>query len=55
MGFDKSSPKPKPKPSSITPSVASDEVDELPDEFFTQEVNLKNGKLKVLSPREPFF
>lgn len=42
MGFDKSSPKPKVKPSSITPSVATAEVEELPDEFFTQEVNLKN-------------
>lgn len=42
MGFEKSSPKPKAKPSSITPSVATDEVDELPDEIFTQEVNLKN-------------
>lgn len=44
MGFDKSSPKPKAKPSSITPAVASAEVDELPEEFLTQEVNLKSSK-----------
>jgi dynactin 4 len=41
MGFDKSSPKPKPKPSSISPSAATSDVEELPDEIFTQEVNLK--------------
>jgi dynactin 4 len=44
MGFDKSSPKPKVKPSSITPSVATADVDELPDDIFTQEVNLKNSE-----------
>lgn len=42
MGFDKSTPKPKVKPSNITPSVASADVDELPEELFTQGINLKN-------------
>jgi dynactin-4 len=43
MGWsDKTTAKPKIKPSSVTPSVASDDIDELPDEIFTQEINLKN-------------
>lgn len=40
--------KPKPKPSKITASVATNEIDELPDEIFTQEINLKNSKLQCL-------
>lgn len=44
MGFDKSTTKSKAKPSTISSSVASSEVDELPDEFFTQEVDLKNSE-----------
>lgn len=46
MGFDKTSTKPKVKPSTITPSVATAEVEELPDEIFTQGVNLKTGELE---------
>lgn len=34
--------KPKAKPSNITPSVATDIVEELPEDIFTKEVNLKN-------------
>lgn len=41
--------KPKPKPSKITASVATNEIDELPDEIFTQEINLKNSKFIDLS------
>lgn len=47
MGFDKSSPKPKAKPSSISTSLASSEVDELPDELFTQSINLRNSKFII--------
>jgi hypothetical protein len=46
MGFDKSANKPKPKPESISPSPI-EEVEELPDEIFTQSVNLKSSK-KIL-------
>jgi len=43
MGWaDKSSAKPKVKPSNIASSVATDEIDELPDDFFAQSVNLKS-------------
>lgn len=41
MGFDKTASKPKSKPASISPSV-TEEVDELPEEIFTQPINLKN-------------
>lgn len=44
MGFDKTPVKPKVKPIVITPSIATAEVEELPDDFFTQPINLKNGK-----------
>lgn len=37
--------KPKPKPSKISPSVATNDIDELPDEIFTKKINLKNSKL----------
>lgn len=47
MGFDKSANKPKAKPTSITQSVAEN-VDELPEEIFTQKINLKSGKLLAL-------
>ncbi len=40
MGFDKSSNKPKAKPESIAPS-SIEEIEELPEEIFTQSVNLK--------------
>ena len=55
MGWtDKNSvTKPKPKPSKITASVATNEIDELPDEIFTQEINLKNSKL--LNPSAVIF
>ncbi|CRK88090.1 CLUMA_CG001875, isoform A [Clunio marinus] len=42
IGFDKSAPKAKPKPTNITPSIATSEVEDLPDEIFTKPVNLKN-------------
>ncbi|KAG5673323.1 hypothetical protein PVAND_003383 [Polypedilum vanderplanki] len=41
MGFDKSAAKPKSKPTAIAPSIAED-VDDLPEEIFTQPINLKN-------------
>jgi hypothetical protein len=44
MGFEKTTTKPKAKLLDISPSVASSEVEELSDEIFTQEVNLKNGE-----------
>lgn len=37
--------KPKPKPSKITASVATNDIDELPEDLFTKEINLKNSKL----------
>lgn len=43
MGFDKSANKPKTKPTSITQSLAED-VDELPEDIFTQKINLKSSK-----------
>lgn len=46
MGFDKTSNKPKPKPEVISPSLI-EEIEELPDEIFTQSVNLKSGKKNV--------
>lgn len=44
MGFDKSANKPKTKPTEISPSIAEDDVEELPDEIFTQNINLKSSK-----------
>lgn len=44
MGFDKSTPKSKAKLRDISASIASSEVEELPDDIYTQEVNLKNGE-----------
>lgn len=49
MGFDKTASKPKSKPAGISPSVPED-LEELPDEIFTQPINLKNSKLKVFIP-----
>lgn len=43
MGFDKSAAKPKTKPASISPSTV-EEIEELSDEIFTQQVNLKSSK-----------
>ena len=43
MGFDKTASKPKNKPASISPSV-TEEVEELPEDVFTQTINLKNSK-----------
>lgn len=49
MGFEKaSSPKPKAKPTEIQPSLASADVDELPDDIFTEPVNLNNGEFDQL-------
>jgi dynactin 4 len=45
MGFDKtSSPKTKAKPANIQASVPSYEVEELPDDIFTEPINLKTSK-----------
>jgi hypothetical protein len=44
MGFEKATTKSKAKLLDISASVASSEVEELSDEIFTQEVNLKNGE-----------
>ena len=43
MGFDKTTPKPKNKPASISPSM-TEECEELPEDIFTQPINLKNSK-----------
>lgn len=46
MGFEKTStPKPKAKPTEIQESPASAEVEELPDDIFTEPVNLNNSEL----------
>lgn len=47
MGFDKSAAKPKTKPSSISPSTI-DELEDLPDDIFSQPINLKNSKEKLI-------
>jgi hypothetical protein len=48
LGFDKSSSKPtKIKPVEISPS-ATEDVEELSDDIFTQQINLKNGKVFLL-------
>lgn len=44
MGWADKAP---PKPKAITPSEASEEVDELPESIFTEPVNLKNSKTKA--------
>lgn len=47
MGFDKTATKPKNKPASISPSM-TEEVEELPEDIFTQPINLKNSKILIL-------
>lgn len=41
IGFADKIP-PKVKPPKLNPSIASDDVEELPDEMFTEEINLKS-------------
>jgi dynactin 4 len=43
MGWSDKAPI-KAKPSNITPSLAEEAVNDLPDNIFTEPINLKNSK-----------